>query len=164
MTVPTRRLRLLVAAFLLLGLSAASASEVYFGISGDVAFIIQGETIVPQVAVVSPGAQLGVRELLGPLGLRATAEYSVYPSTGLFEGALDLTLDLGTAVDPYAGVGIGIATLDGSAAGLARLFAGIAPRLSPATGLFGEALINAFADSAGQAYTLKARGGFNIYF
>lgn len=165
MTARTRKLAHFFSFFLLALLgSSALASEFYFGVSADAAFVIEGEAVLPGIAVVSPGVQLGVKNLLGPFGLRATTEYSVYPVPGLLEGALDMTFDLGTVIDPYAGIGIGVATLDGGSAGMGRVFAGLAPRLNASTGLFAEAMINAYADSSGEAYTLKVRGGVNLFF
>lgn len=72
----------------------ALARESYFGVGSDDAFVIQGEKVVPQVGMVSPGVQLGVKSLLGPFEHRTTTEHSVYKSVGLSEGALNRELSI----------------------------------------------------------------------
>jgi hypothetical protein len=159
--------RFFVAAILGLSLwSGASAQEVYFGVSGDAAFIIQGEDVLTNMAILSPGAQLGVRNLLGPISLRATGEYSLSPQTlaGVLEVGADLLLNFGTVLDPYLGVGAGIATFGEGGAGMGRVLAGLGPRFSPNLGLFAEAAVNAFSNDEGELFTLKARGGINFFF
>lgn len=145
---------------------AASASEAYFGLSGSVAYVfdIDTETVDTDVYTLSPGAQLGIRNLLGPFGLRATGEYSLYPSSGFLEVGGDLLLNLGTVIDPYIGIGVGFANQAQVTTGMARLIGGLAPRFGPNFGLFGEATLNAYSDGVNEAYAVKARGGLNVFF
>lgn len=144
----------------------ALAQEAYFGVSGAAAyaFDVESETVITDTAIVSPGAQLGVRNLLGPFGLRLTAEYSVAPVTGLLEVGGDVLFNFGTVIDPYIGLGAGIATIEGGGLGIGRAFAGLSPRFGPNLGLFAEAVLTAFSDGVSEAFTVKARGGVNFFF
>lgn len=159
--------KLLVLVALVLSLSSgALAQEAYFGLSGNIAYVfnIDTETVDTDAFTVSPGAQLGIRNLLGPFGLRLTGEYSVYPSSGFLEVGGDLLLNLGTVLDPYAGIGVGLAGQGDANLGMARLFGGLAPRFGPNLGLFGEASLNAYSDGVTEAFAVKARGGINVFF
>lgn len=142
------------------------AQEAYFGLSGNVAYVfdIETETVDTDAFTVSPGAQLGVRNLLGPFGLRLTGEYSVNPSSGFLEVGGDLLFNVGTVIDPYVGIGVGLAGQGDASLGMARLFGGLAPRFGPAFGLFGEASLNAYSDGVSEAFAVKARGGINVFF
>jgi hypothetical protein len=90
-----KKLLLLVALAMPLS-SAALARETYFGLSGNIAYVfnIDTETVDTDAFTVSPGAQLGVRNLLGPFGLRLTGEYSTYPSSGFLEVGGDLLFNV----------------------------------------------------------------------
>lgn len=146
--------------------SGVHAQEAYFGVSGTgaYAFDIATETVIADTAILSPGAQLGVRNLLGPFGLRLTGEYSVAPLSGLLEVGGDLLFNFGTVIDPYVGIGAGVAMVDGGGLGIGRAFGGIAPRFGPNLGLFAEAMLNAYSDGVSEAYTVRARGGVNFFF
>ena len=159
------KMLVLVALTLLLS-GIALAQEAYFGLTGNVAYVfdVDTETVDADAFTVSPGAQLGVKNLLGPFGLRLTGEYSVYPSSGFLEVGGDLLFNLGTVIDPYVGIGVGLANQGGASLGMARLFGGIAPRFGPTFGLFGEASLNAYSDGVSEAFAIKARGGINFFF
>lgn len=145
---------------------ATLAQEAYLGLSGNVAYVfdIETETVNTDAFTGSPGAQLGLRNLLGPFGLRLTGEYSVYPSSGFLEVGGDLLFNLGTVIDPYAGIGVGFANQGSTTLGVARLFGGLAPRFGSSFGLFGEAALNAYSDGVAEAFAVKARGGINFFF
>lgn len=157
---------LVLVAFALPLSSAALAQEPYFGLSGNIAYVfdIETETVDTDAFTVSPGAQLGVRNLLGPFGLRLTGEYSVYPSNGFLEVGGDLLFNVGTVLDPFVGIGVGLAGQGDANLGMARLFGGLAPRFSSSFGLFGEASLNAYSDGVSEAFAVKARGGVNFFF
>lgn len=95
-------------------------------------------------------------------GLRATASYSVVPAAGLLELGGDLVLNFGTVVDPYLGLGAGVATFDGARLGIGRAFVGLGPRLTN-HGLFAEGSLNAYSDGVSEAHTVEARGGVNLF-
>jgi len=160
-----KKLLLLLALTLPLS-GTALAQETYVGFSGNVAYVfdVETETVNTDALTVSPGAQLGVRNLLGPFGLRLTGEYGVYPSSGFLEVGGDLLFNVGTVIDPYVGIGVGLAGQGDANLGMARLFGGLAPRFGPTFGLFGEASLNAYSDGTSEAFAVKARGGVNFFF
>lgn len=153
-------------AFILFAGHASAQQELYFGLSGNMAyaFNINTETVDTSAYTVAAGAQLGVRNLLGPFGLRATGEYTVYPASGFFEAGGDLIFNFGTLLDPYAGIGAGIGYQSGYTFGMGRALVGIAPRFSTAFGLFGEASLHAYIGEVGEAYSVKGRAGVNFYY
>ena len=159
-----KRLLGLLTVMLLLG--CVSAQEIYFGLSGNMAyaFNIDTETVDTSGYSAAPGAQLGVRNLLGPFGLRATGEYTVYPADGFLEVGADLIFNLGTLLDPYLGLGAGLANSGEDTFGMGRALVGIAPRFSTGFGVFAEASLHAYVSDAAEAYVVKGRGGLNFYF
>lgn len=160
-----KRILILLAFAVLFGFASAQ-QELYFGLSGNMAyaFNINTETVDTSAYTVAAGAQLGVRNLLGPFGLRATGEYTVFPASGFFEAGGDLIFNFGTLLDPYAGIGAGIGYQAGYTFGMGRALIGIAPRFSTSFGLFGEASLHAYVGSVGEAYVVKGRAGVNFYF
>jgi len=157
---------LVLIALLLPSSGVALAQGTYFGFSGNLAYVfdIETETVDTDAFTASPGVQLGIRNLLGPFGLRLTGEYSIYPSSGFLEVGGDLLFNVGTVIDPYVGIGVGLAGQGDANLGMARLFGGLAPRFGPNLGLFGEASLNAYSDGASEAFAVKARGGITFFF
>lgn len=86
------------------------------------------------------------------------------PLSGLLEVGGDLLFNLGTVIDPYIGIGAGIATIYGGGLGMGRAFAGLTPRFGPNLGLFAEVMLNAYSDGVSEACTVRARGGVNFFF
>lgn len=145
-------------------------AQTFFGVFGSSIFAAEPE--VPTIA--SLGAQAGVYNLFRPLGLRGTAEVSVYPNFGLSVspqdaanyGVTELTGDalvsLGLlGVKGYVGVGGGAGTLFGVAALQARAVAGV-----EVVGLFAEALPTYwyFPEGFSSFFGLRARVGYNVRF
>lgn len=154
--------------FLLLTTGSAQVFVGVFG-SGTGLFKTDGSPVIASV-----GAQAGVYNLLGLIGLRGTAEVSVYPDFG-FSGYLadavqyqttelagDALLSLGLlGVKGYVGLGGGIGEIDSSSALQARAVAG-----AEVYGLFAEVLPTywRFTGLDSGLFDVRARVGYNLHF
>lgn len=147
-------------------------AQAFVGVFGSSIFVTEPNAEVPTIA--SLGAQAGVYNLLGPFGLRGTAEVSVYPAFGLGEPpqdapsyrvtelAGDALISLGLlGVKGYVGVGGGVGTLFSVDTLQARVVAGVEVR-----GLFGELLPTYwyFPGEIDGLFGLRARVGYNVSF
>ena len=162
----------LVFAVLVALLLTMSEARPFVGVFGSGIFVAEPNAEVP--TITSLGAQAGVYNLFGPLGLRGTAEVSVHPDFGLSEPpqdapsyrvtelAGDALVSLGLlGVKGYVGVGGGAGTLFGVDTLQARAVAGAEVR-----GLFGELLPTYwyFREGTVGLFGLRARVGYNVLF
>ncbi len=155
--------------FLLLTTGSAQVFVGVFG-SGTGLFKTDGSPVIASV-----GAQAGIYNLLGLIGLRGTAEVSVYPDFGFTAPLQDETNNFQTTelagdalfslgllgVKGYVGLGGGVGTLNASSALQGRLVAG-----AEVYGLFAEILPTYwyFTDGIGSFVDVRARLGYNLHF
>lgn len=157
----------LIALFLTTG-----TAQAFVGVFGSGTFLIQQGAGTPPIASV--GAQAGVHNLLGLLGVRGTAEVSVYPDFGLSEPLADASsyratelagdalVSLGLfGVKGYVGVGGGAGTFYSVSTLQARAVAGV-----EVAGLFAEVLPTYwyFLEGFDGLFDLRARAGYNFRF
>lgn len=162
------KVALTLVTFLLLSTGSAQVFAGVFG-SGTFLFKTDGSPVI-----ASLGAQAGVYNLLGLIGVRGTAEVSVYPDFGLSaplmdassyhvnELAGDALVSLGLlGVKGYAGIGGGVGRLYASSALQARVVAG-----AEVYGLFAEVLPTYwyYTSGSGSVVDVRARVGYNLHF
>jgi hypothetical protein len=162
-----RKFALIMLTFMLL---TTGSAQVFAGVFGSGTNLFRADESV----IASLGAQAGVYNLLGLIGVRGTAEVSVYPDFGLSAPLLDASsyhvtelagdalVSLGLlGVKGYAGIGGGVGTLYASSAFQARAVVG-----AEVYGLFAEVLPTYwyFASGSGSVVDVRARVGYNLHF
>lgn len=112
------------------------------------------------VTLLSLGGQVGVYNLAGPLGVRATVDATISPISGLFLLSGDLLFASGGDTNIYGGAGFGIIAGGGATAPLAKGFVGVEFPASEGLGIFVE-LDPHFAIQTGNFF-IGARAGVNF--
>jgi len=119
-----------------------------------------GDVYVSNILLGFLGGQVGSYDLLGPVGARATVDFSITPLSGVFSGSADVLFASAGDTKGYGGAGLGIISLLGVSAPFGKAFVGVDFSVSDTVSLFAEAApIYVF-----QSQTLVFGGRFGVNF
>jgi hypothetical protein len=140
--------------------SVASAQEFFAGGSLSGLYFMDVDEFGSDLTIGFLGGQVGSYDLLGPVGARATVDFSVTPISGFLSGSADVLFSSTGDTKVYGGAGLGIISFFGLSAPFGKAFVGGDFTVSDSVSLFVE------ADPAYifQSQTLLLGGRFGVNF
>jgi hypothetical protein len=149
-------------------LAIAALSSVSFAQSGFAGgslsplFIMDIDEFGSDLTIGFLGGQVGSYDLAGPVGARATIDFSVTPISGFLSGSADVLFSSTGDAKFYGGAGVGIISFFGLSAPFGKVFVGGDFAVSDLVSLFAEAApIYVFQS---QTFAPVARLGVNFAF